>query len=179
MNQDGQGDAIKNESLTEENAGKTKECVKCKEQISVDSKKCPHCKADQVSGKQVLIGCLSFVILVLILGSCLSTCGGGPQQPVDINAPKEKQFAQAKELYASAFIIAKKFVKGRLKSPATAKFAAMKENSVVWWKDNEFVCTIGVDAQNSFGAMLRSVFLVKVKYNGDDKWSLLEIQEVK
>ncbi len=67
------------------------------------------------------------------------------------------------------------FVKDNLKAPATASFP---------WYDSSFVQNLGdgaykvsayVDAENSFGAKLRTDFVCVVKYVGNDKWHLEDL----
>jgi hypothetical protein len=75
-----------------------------------------------------------------------------------------------------AYTMAEQFVQKRLKAPSTAKFPYSSEATIDYdsgtkeWTVNSYV-----DAQNSFGAMMRTNYTVKVKYLGDDKWSLLDI----
>jgi hypothetical protein len=55
------------------------------------------------------------------------------------------------------------YVKQALKSPSTAKFSVSEWNS---WKDHDIVTVQSyVDAQNSFGAMIRNHFIVQMSYS--------------
>lgn len=56
-------------------------------------------------------------------------------------------------------------VNAQLKSPSTAKFAKSSEWNYSREKDI-FTASAYVDAQNGFGAMLRSNFIVKIKWDG-------------
>lgn len=73
---------------------------------------------------------------------------------------------------------AEAYVKERLVSPKTAEFGGQTVSLMPSPSDS--ICNytiIGfVDAQNSFGAMVRSEYGAKVRYNKDeDTWSLVEV----
>lgn len=57
------------------------------------------------------------------------------------------------------------FVKNRLKSPSTAKFDDPCESCVVKQDDGTWVVNSYVDAQNSFGAMIRENYICKMSYD--------------
>jgi hypothetical protein len=74
----------------------------------------------------------------------------------------------------TAFVFAQEFVTRILKAPATAKYPSYTENGVqVLYKGNCDFAVLGfVDAQNSFGALIRSKFIVELRYSPeDDRWS--------
>lgn len=62
------------------------------------------------------------------------------------------------------------FVKERLKAPATADFSDLDVTSDA----GEYTVTGDVDAQNSFGAKLRSHFTCVVRDSGD-QWTLVSV----
>lgn len=71
-----------------------------------------------------------------------------------------------------AYTMSKQFVEKNLKSPRTAKFAKL-------WDDGVEVQSAGanrwhveswVDAQNSFGAMIRNHYSCDMIYVGDNTW---------
>lgn len=53
-------------------------------------------------------------------------------------------------------------VKSQLKAPSTARFSGSKETQVKDLGDDTYIVTGWVEAQNSFGAMVRSSFSVKL-----------------
>jgi hypothetical protein len=75
---------------------------------------------------------------------------------------------------SSAFTRCQRYVRDRLKAPATADFPFLDRKT---WKfdDDVYVVKSYVDAQNSFGAMLRTNWHCKVQYVGGD-WKLLELE---
>lgn len=70
----------------------------------------------------------------------------------------------------SAELACQDFVKNRLKAPSTAKFSAVSHTG----SGSFYTVTGAVDAQNSFGAMLRLNFTCKVTSQGD-KWVLTSL----
>jgi hypothetical protein len=76
--------------------------------------------------------------------------------------------------------MSQKFVKRNLKAPSTAEFPVWTESNCRatqignTWKVRSFV-----DAQNGFGAMIRSDYGVEMSYNpSTETWTLLDIMIV-
>lgn len=67
-----------------------------------------------------------------------------------------------------AYIQCKGFVKSRLKSPASAEFPPNSSAKVYrpWADKQQYTVTAYVDAQNGFGANLRSRFICEIEWNG-------------
>jgi hypothetical protein len=68
-----------------------------------------------------------------------------------------------------AFAYAQTFVKRELKSPSTAQFSIQKDAVITKLDDGKYKVESFVDAQNSFGAMLRKSFIV-IMHKNDDNW---------
>lgn len=90
----------------------------------------------------------------------------------------EKQ-KDVSEMKTEAFTIAKNFVEAGLKAPSTADFPLMDFTST-YIGDSTFIVKSYVDAQNSFGAKIRTNYRVKLRYNGGDwansgNWTLLDM----
>lgn len=67
----------------------------------------------------------------------------------------------------SAYTMAKTVISERLKAPSTAEFQPYDDDVVV--SNGElYQVTMWVDAENSFGAMLRTTFVLQIKYDGED-----------
>ncbi len=78
----------------------------------------------------------------------------------------------------AAFVMAQKFVEERLKAPSTAKFPYSSSEGVriEYQGDCKYKVRAYVDAQNSFGAMIRTRYYAEVQNTkGTDKWRLLDI----
>lgn len=163
-----------------EETNQNKKCIKCKKDIDQDAQKCPHCRSNQVSGKQMAIGCLVFIIIAVVLGSCMSMCGsGGPPAMVDTSGTIEAQRKQAEKLKFDAYVISQQFIKKQLKASSSAKFESYDKNMITWVKRNEFTCSMYVDPYNNCGAKFRANFWTKVKYTGKGNWILLDIKQRK
>lgn len=74
-----------------------------------------------------------------------------------------------------AFTMAQEFVKKRLKAPSTADFPWIHDGAVRKSECGVFSVTSYVDAQNAFGAMLRTQYRATVKHVGNDNWQLVDI----
>ena len=70
-----------------------------------------------------------------------------------------------------AITIAEKIVKGELKAPSTAEFCSNSEYTVSC-VGNTWTVKGYVDAQNSFGATLRSNFTVKFTFSSSNKYTV-------
>lgn len=77
---------------------------------------------------------------------------------------------------SEAVVMAEEFVKSRLKAPGTAEFNSYDPDKVTEIEKNKFKVTGWVDAENSFGAKIRSNYLAVVRYEPEqEKWYLEEI----
>lgn len=74
-----------------------------------------------------------------------------------------------------AWVMAQDFVKRALKSPSTADFGGVFEDhqdpNCHALGDASWRCIGWVDAQNSFGAKIRSNFGITIKYKGSGEWA--------
>lgn len=80
-------------------------------------------------------------------------------------------------LQVNAKTLAEQSVKLLLKSPSSAEFPSEEQN--FWFSADSIAIVKGaVDAQNTFGAMLRTTFYVKLKWTGDSdnisNWLVLD-----
>lgn len=80
---------------------------------------------------------------------------------------------------AEAYVMVKRFVKERLKAPATAQFAPDYENGK--WRaqsigGSKYRVVAYVDSQNSFGANLRSYFVAEMEQVDRDHWKLILLE---
>ncbi len=119
-------------------------------------------------------GCLILFLTVaagVAIGIAAKSCGNRP-------AEKPKQ----SEVASIAPTLIEEPIKALLKSPATASFTADGQSVYVNVYDSTAVVTGFVDAQNTFGAMIRTGYRIKMKYLGDisepGNWRVLESQLV-
>lgn len=82
-----------------------------------------------------------------------------------------------------AFVMSQNFIRDQLKSPSSAQFPNITDKDVLVTAAKEdggkcsFTVMTPVDSQNSFGAMLRSRFVVKLAPNDErgSSWHLISI----
>ena len=114
-----------------------------------------------------ILSLLTFVVfLALAVGSS------------DDRTPEQKAEDTCKDT-TMAFVMSQTFVKKRLKSPSTADFPYMSSEGVSVFYQGECKHQIFayVDAQNSFGAMLRTEYYAEVQNEkGTDTWRLLDLK---
>jgi len=123
--------------------------------------------AQQVTPKKKKMStgcCLGLAILTVVIGFIVIiglgvSSGGGPKP-----TPGPDKIG--------AFIICQQFVNKNLKAPKTADFASYKADKVTQINDNSFKVISYVDAENSFGALLRINYICEVTYIGNDQWHL-------
>jgi hypothetical protein len=83
----------------------------------------------------------------------------------EVRAKKEAaEKAHDRALHAEirAYVEAKDFVSRRLKAPATADFAGYSDSAVVNKGDGTYIVVSHVDAQNAFGAKIRTQYRCRV-----------------
>ncbi|AJD26861.1 hypothetical protein G8E05_10780 [Clostridium botulinum] len=100
--------------------------------------------------KAVLL-CLSFIFCLGLFVGC--------ENKIE-ESPEEKERKKKIEVYKAS----QEFVKENLKAPATAEFPNFEDGKVVVAGDEKKYTVIAyVDAENSFGAKIRSKFLCNLK----------------
>jgi hypothetical protein len=112
----------------------------------------------QLTTEEKIKGTVTLVILILIAAFYLKYCTGN-EAPA---APAKKQRTKIDVL-----VKAQTCVENNLKAPSTADFGFPDEEMVSQLNDSTYYVTGFVDAQNSFGAMLRSNYECRVTYLPD------------
>lgn len=120
-----------------------------------------------------VISGVGFVLLIVISVALADTLGPLPPTPTESPAA---QPSISQPSASSAYSAAKHYVEATLKAPSTAKFP---------WIDYEFgridgretYAVLGyVDAQNGFGAMIRSQWGVELRHLPEtDDWELVRM----
>jgi hypothetical protein len=143
-----------------------KQCPKCKEWINKQATVCPRCQSKQPASAGATV-----IAVIIVGGLCL---WGYRSCSSVVDSPEAREAAAKRSTYGDkvgAFTMAATFVEKRLKAPGTADYG--------WQAPSECVTDLGegrylvkgwVDAQNSFGAKLRTHFTCTVKYEANDKW---------
>ena len=105
------------------------------------------------------------IVLVLCAAALIYICYSSIMGPINFEKAKKER------LIRNAFESSKKEVKLQLKSPSTAKFATEldEESKYKINDDNSVIIRSYVDAQNSFGATVRTHFQCTVDKYGNIK----------
>jgi hypothetical protein len=119
--------------------------------------------------------CLFVVLPLFLIGHCMF-------KPAPPPSPEETAKSQKDRDAVEAVMYAKIYVQNSLKAPSTASFQNILDFAVAPAKDKKgkelkdvWEVSGYVDAQNSFGAMLRNKFYVKLVKMDDGKWIPTEI----
>lgn len=91
---------------------------------------------------------------------------GGPSTPAPIAGQGDETLA---------CMMAQKFMANQLKAPASAKFPNCTRDAASFAGNGEFIVSSYVDAQNSFGASIRTSFVMRVQSLGNDQWKMLQV----
>lgn len=108
--------------------------------------------------KEQGIGCLAIIGVVLLLALLGKACGGDDSGGGGgSDAPSVGSEFGAKD-------VCEQFVEDRLKSPSSADF----NDETAIGPGPAWTVAGNVDSENGFGAMLRSYFVCKVRFTGED-----------
>jgi hypothetical protein len=87
--------------------------------------------------------------------------------------PAQTSPAEVNKSGQDAYYMSREFVERRLKAPATARFPDYTPKFSNLVGHNHFIVTAYVDSQNSFGALIRTPYIVRLEYlESDDLWHL-------
>lgn len=148
-----------------------KKCQFCAEDIQDDAKVCKHCNKKQkrvLSKKMKIITGIIWIFVFIMIVAALS---GGD----DSTQTTPKTGVTNTETH----ITAQGYVKNFLKSPSSADFP-LSDYTIFDLGDNKYKIVSYVDAQNSFGAQIRSNYIIILSYNGGEwadsnNWTLHEL----
>lgn len=147
-------------------------CPMCELQLPDNSTKCTRCKADIAAFNrgEYLFPKKTSPILYVIFAIIIITMIG-----IIANISSDSSQSPSVDKY-DAYAMSHVFVKRNLKAPSTAEFPTTTYANIsydgTYWNVSCFV-----DAQNSFGAMIRSDYEVKMSYNPKSgNWLLIDIK---
>lgn len=153
-----------------------KTCPKCAMQIPAAAVKCPHCRT---TVGMSFMGKIIAVLFIAMVGSCVIGKAIAPKDrsPAPVKTAQELAAEKAENTKASVKYNARRYVELVLKAPSTAKFPYDSEFTAWQTADNKDVWEVTgyVDAQNDFGAMIRSHWYVKIHVVGD-AYQLVDIK---
>ena len=142
-------------------------CGECKNQISSKAKQCIHCGA-LIKPKlgEALLGLL---FLALVVGGVVKCVASIPESMAEDRRRQECGNGGR----SSAYFYAERFITERLRAPSTAVYPSFNTRGVnVEWQSGCKFRVLGfVDAQNGFGALIRSTYFITVQYDPEkDRW---------
>ena len=141
-----------------------KKCPECHNQVSRRAEKCPFCARPL---KPLTFFRLAKYFILLVIGI-----------PVAMVIWEEADPAKSQQTTPEdyAISVAQAFVRSELKSPSTAKFGRISEHRKIRieGKENAFKIYGHVDAQNAFGASIRSSYVCEIQYIDND-WLLINL----
>ncbi len=118
--------------------------------------------------KKLLV--LFFIIAILI---CLCQRPSKNRSPKPLNITYKTKSEHDK---LGAFTIAQDFIESRLKCPRTAKWPWISYSKVtVHLGNGRYQISSYLDAQNGFGALVRTHFICTVEHIGGDRWRLVNL----
>ena len=167
-----------------------RECPFCKEKIHESATLCKHCRSElpplppppEKKWYQTWKGLLLILFIISVLGKAIEDT---PQKPK--LTPQEEAAKQAEKQRSNDNLDAKTYDKLYIEKALKAHTTAKWQNSMDFYADNAkdkkgqpikdiWVVSGYVDAQNSFGAMIRTQWQVKLKKIGAESWKLLDIK---
>ncbi len=129
-----------------------------------------------MKGKHVLLG------IVLLIGLLYSVAlwrwlTATPEQRAAYNAAlaRSREEAKATNHPAEAMTMCEQWIERRLKAPSTAKFSHVWDTSISGSNDGPYRIDGFVDAQNGFGAMIRTQYSCATQRLPDGRWKLLDL----
>lgn len=158
------------------NSENKKACKACLQEIPKKATKCSHC-----GQKQSLSNCCAIPLLVFLVLFFVGTLGIALDESGSNRSSSSVSQTEASDL--DAYLISKHFVEATLKSPSTVEWPStmFDEPYTVNKEGDLYTVTSYVDAQNSFGALVRTYYTIKLRYLGGDpldiaNWEYIEMQ---
>lgn len=161
-------------------------CPECGHDVSDKADKCPNCgcpvsvnlpnpkpnlsarEIEEAANKNFKNGMKTVIIIILCLVVLVSVCEivKAKKRNNGVATGGHSRYSYSEEIEATTFALAEKAVKGELKAPSTAKFCKQSECDFESLGNNQYMMTGWVDAENSFGAMIRSDWLIIAELDG-------------
>ena len=147
------------------------DCPKCHKEICSRDATCAHCGATINPAKQTEfsplgVGCAALLAIPFLFFLLSSDSDNDPES----SSPPKPAHSPS-----GAWRMCKVFVEKGLKAPATADFPWYSENYVTKLGGAKYRVESYVDAQNSFGAQLRTNFSCTAKWIGGSNWQQEEM----
>lgn len=111
-------------------------------------------------------GCGTLIVALIVLGVIAGVCGDGGDSSSGGGSRPDTGEA------VGAWVVCQQFVEDRLQAPATAEYPSGYSNYTTALGGGRFRVDAYVDAENGFGALIRTDFSCTVNYQGNDNWRL-------
>lgn len=109
----------------------------------------------------------SLIVILLIVITCIGLV-------VIFGQKKPGGSSTSTDLKMNSWYACETFIERSLKAPSTAKFEPYNQQVITWTLEEYTVNSIYVDAENSFGANIRTRFKCTVQHAGDN-WKLVDL----
>lgn len=123
--------------------------------------------AESIIEHPVALLVTGLIVVVIALSICSNSGSGGGGSPR--TSPPDQGEA------VGAWVVCQQFLEDRLVAPSTAEYPSGYSDYTRSLGGGRFRVDAYVDAQNSFGAMIRTDFSCTVDYQGNDNWRLEEL----
>lgn len=143
----------------------TKKCAGCGKKITTYP--CVFCKAK--SAADANRSEVSPAFSVIVIGSFI-LFGAWCATSVSDGGDSSRQ--QASHDATSAFTMCKQFAGDRLRAPSTADWPCCSDDFTTHLGDGRYRVQTYVDAQNAFGAQIRTDVMCEVRWVSGDRWRL-------
>lgn len=152
-------------------------CEECGGVIAKTAKVCPHCGAKN-KRPPGLIGALLVILVATLVYQCASQdTGPGFAEKLAAMTPEQREAEFEAVRRSEAKWDCRAAVEKSLKAPTTATFQHYKQFSAAKTEEGNYTVTGYVDAQNSFGAMVRTTFVCEMVRVGD-QWIAASVTTV-
>lgn len=159
-------------------------CRACQKMVSEEAKACPACGQpiykwyQQVESKndglvKLGFGLVGGLFMLLIFSSSPEEEAADNSRAAKRVAEKAEEDKCGSELEALTF--SQLFVKQQLKAPARSEFGYLSDSQLQMTSCGTWSVKSHVDAENSFGAMLRKPYHARLEKEGIN-WKLLELR---
>lgn len=156
-------------------------CSSCGNEVGNGVKFCSRCGtvAPFRRGELLKIVLVLAMVPTLILGAVVlfsprPSANSSPNSAPSANSPPSGRTVYGVKS-AEAKTICEQFVSRRLKAPRGASFSHVWDTEILGSGDGPYEVRGFVDAQNSFGALLRNPYTCSVEAAGGESWKLLEL----
>ena len=123
--------------------------------------------------KQTWYIIIGICLLLFIIGLIIPGDSETSNEPDESDKLQLNEFGEEYEIeITGACVMAQMFIEDKLKSPSSAKFQWCHDANIVYLGNQTYEVYSYVDSQNSFGAMIRTDYWIRIIDKGEDLWSM-------